>query len=172
MTAVSGSKVIAASRAGRPVPEGWVLDADGEATTDPNAQLTGGGSLELLGAPVAAHKGYGLALMVDVFGILGGNGSGIWQTTWPTWTQGQLFAAWRLDLFIDPGDFLAEMRRVADYVHGVPAKPDATVLLPGERRAASRIERAEHGVPLGDELVAALRQLAYETGAKFPEPAG
>ncbi len=172
MSAVSGSKVIAANRAGRTVPEGWLLDADGNPTTDPGAMLRGDGSLELLGSPVAPHKGYGLALMVDVLGIVAGNGSGVWQTTSPTWTQGQFFAAWRPDLFIDPADFLAEMRRLADYVHTVPAKPGASVLLPGERRAASRTERTRLGVPLPDDLVARLEQLASETAVEFPAPVG
>jgi L-2-hydroxycarboxylate dehydrogenase (NAD+) len=169
MTAASGSKVIAARLARKTVPDGWVVDAGGNPTNDPNAQCEGG-ALELLGGEVARHKGYGLALMIDVLGILSGNGSGIWQSGRPTWTQGQWFAAWRIDLFIDPDEFLAEMRRVADYVHAVPAKPGATVQLPGERRAACRIERGEQGIPLADELVAQLEQLAAETGVPFPAP--
>jgi LDH2 family malate/lactate/ureidoglycolate dehydrogenase len=172
MTGVSGSKVIAASREGRRVPEGWVLDADGNPTTDPDALMSGTGGLELLGAPVAAHKGYGLALMVDALGILAGNGSGIWQGSGGKWTQGQWFAAWRIDLFLDPDEFAAELRRVADYVHDVPAKPGATVQLPGERRAACRIERAQLGIPLSERLVGQLQQLASETGVEFPAPAG
>jgi L-2-hydroxycarboxylate dehydrogenase (NAD+) len=169
MTAASGSKVIAARLAGRPVPEGWVVDAEGNPTTDPNAHWPGGGALELLGGAVARHKGYGLALMVDVLGILSGNGPGFLQPV-GAWRQGQWFAAWRVDLFVDPDEFLAEMRRLADHVHGVPAQPGATPQLPGERRAACRIERAEHGIPLADELVAQLQQLATETGVPFPAP--
>jgi LDH2 family malate/lactate/ureidoglycolate dehydrogenase len=169
MTAASGSKVIAARLAGRTVPDGWVVDAGGNPTNDPNAQWEGG-ALELLGGEVARHKGYGLALMVDVLGILAGNGSGIWQSP-AAWTQGHWFAAWRVDLFVDPDEFLAEMRRVADYVHDIPARPGATVQLPGERRAACRAERAQEGIPLADELVAQLQQLASETGTAFPAPA-
>jgi LDH2 family malate/lactate/ureidoglycolate dehydrogenase len=170
LTAASGSKVFAAGREGRSVPEGWVVDAAGEPATDPNA-FWDGGALELLGGQVAGHKGYGLALMVDVLGILAGNGSGVGQAdASPTWTQGQWFAAWRVDLFDDPEAFLAEMRRLADHVHGVPARPGATVLLPGERRAACRAERAQLGVPLQEGLVAQLRELAAETGTDFPDP--
>jgi LDH2 family malate/lactate/ureidoglycolate dehydrogenase len=172
LTAASGSKVIAAHSAGRPVPEGWVVDADGNPTDDPTVSRSGGG-LDLLGGSVAGHKGYGLALMVDALGILSGNGSGIWQAAYsPEWSQGQWFAAWRVDLFIDPEAFLAEMRRVADYVHEVPARPGATVVLPGERRAACRAERAALGIPLATETVAGLQELAAETGVLFPQPIG
>src|SRR5262249_25488428 len=123
VTAASGSKVIAAHLARRAVPEGWVVDAGGNPTTEPAVSRSGGG-LDLPGGPVAGHKGYGLALMVDALGILAGNGSGIWQAAYsPEWSQGQWFAAWQVDLFIDREAFLAEMQRVADYVHQVPAQP-------------------------------------------------
>jgi LDH2 family malate/lactate/ureidoglycolate dehydrogenase len=164
--------VIAAHQAGCPVPDAWVVDADGNPTNDPAASRSGGG-LDLLGGPVAGHKGYGLALMVDALGILSGNGSGIWQAAYsPEWSQGQWFAAWRVDLFLDPEAFLAEMQRVADYVHQVPARPGATVVLPGEGRAARRSERAALGIPLAADTVAGLQQLAAETGLAFPKPIG
>jgi LDH2 family malate/lactate/ureidoglycolate dehydrogenase len=166
MTAVSGSKVMAASRAGRSIPEGWLVDAGGNPTTDPDALWDGGG-LELLGGPIAGHKGYGLALMVDVLGILAGNGSGLWQAP-ASWTQGQWFAAWRADLFLDPEDFQAQMQRMAGAIHGVPTQAGATALLPGERRAASRAQRARRGVPIDDDVVAQLQQVASETGVPFP----
>jgi LDH2 family malate/lactate/ureidoglycolate dehydrogenase len=168
LTAASGSKVLSARAAGESVPEGWVVGADGEPTTDPGASLSGGG-LELLGGTVAGHKGYGLALMVDTLGILAGNGSGIWQGAYsPSWSQGQWFAAWRIDLFVEVDDFLHEMRRVADYVHEVPARPGARILLPGERRAACRAERKAMGIPLSDRVVAQLMELSSETGVPFP----
>ena len=169
MTAVSGSKVIAARLAGDSIPEGWVLDAEGNPTTDPQVAFAAGG-LELLGGAVARHKGYGLGLMIDTLGILAGNGSGIWQRGTPTWTQGQWFAAWRVDLFTEPDAFLLEMRRVADYVHETPARRGATVALPGERRAASRLERTRHGVPIEDGLAGRLRELGEQTGVRFPAP--
>src|SRR5690242_9664576 len=36
---VAGGKVSAAHVLGKPIPEGWVVDADGRATTDPEAFL-------------------------------------------------------------------------------------------------------------------------------------
>ena len=169
MTAVSGSKVAAARHAGDLVPEGWVVDADGTPSTDPGASRSGGG-LELLGGQVAGHKGFGLALMVDALGMLAGNGSGIWQAAYsPDWSQGQWFAAWRVDLFIDAQEFGAEMRRVADHIAGAGTKPGFRVLLPGARRAACRTERASRGIPLADEVVEPLRRLASEMGVTFPE---
>jgi LDH2 family malate/lactate/ureidoglycolate dehydrogenase len=169
MTATSGSRVLLAGLAGESVPEGWVVDASGEPTTAPVLNRSGGG-LELLGGRVAGHKGFALALMVDALAILSGNGSGIWQSVDSTgWSQGQWFAAWRVDLFVDPADFAAELRRVAEYVHETPVKSGVSLVLPGERRAACRASRAQQGIPLADDLVLDLRRLASETGAEFPE---
>lgn len=170
MTAVSGSRVNVARQDGLAVPEGWVVDANGEPSTDPAVSRSGGG-LELLGGRVAGHKGYALALMIDTLGILAGNGSGIWQRGAPgTWTQGQWFAAWRVDLFLDPAEFRAELLRLAEYLHAVPTRSGGRLALPGERRAACRVERSAAGIPLRPAVVEELRQLAAETGVPFPEP--
>jgi LDH2 family malate/lactate/ureidoglycolate dehydrogenase len=172
MTTASGGKVLLARRAGQPVPEGWLLDAAGHATTDPTA-LGEGGSFDLLGGEAARHKGYGLALMVDALSMLAGGGSGLWQSTGgPTgdWVHGQWFAVWRLDLFIDPDEFAAEMRRVADHVRDVPSTTGERVLLPGQRRANCRADRIAHGIPLPQGTVERLEVLGSEVGAAFPDP--
>ena len=176
MTAVSGSRVLAASAVGEEVPEGWVVDAEGIPTTDPDV-LRAGGALEPLGGQVAGHKGFGLALMVDALCILSGTGSGLWQTSAlekePHWRQGQWFAAWRIDLFLDPAEFAEEMQRVATHLHGVRTTAGETrAVLPGERRAACRLDRLAHGVPIMDYAVAGLQLLAAETRCTFPEPLG
>lgn len=168
MTATSGTRVMEARQSGRPIPEGWAVDADGQPTTDPSVVGNGGGLLPL-GGLVAGHKGYGLALMVDALAILAGSGSGLWQRYTPEWAQGQWFAAWRVDLFLDPEEFRAEMQRVADHIHDEPGT-DGPVLIPGERRAACRVERSSSGIPLPRALVAELEDLGGRTGVAFPAP--
>ena len=76
----------------------------------------------------------------------------------------------RLDLFTDPAEFAAEMRRVADYVHEVPSTTGDRVLLPGERRAGCRAERTANGIPLPEKTVAALQSLGSEIDIEFPDP--
>lgn len=60
-TVVARTKVRAAAKEGRTIPEGWALDADGNPTTDAAAALEG----TLL--PIGGYKGYGLSLFVDLF---------------------------------------------------------------------------------------------------------
>jgi len=60
LSVVARGKVMAASKRGEAIPEGWALDADGNPTTDPKAAL--GGSM----VPMGEAKGAALALMVEV----------------------------------------------------------------------------------------------------------
>src|SRR5438094_7299080 len=68
------------------MPPGWAVDKTGRGTEDPHAVLDalskrlGGGILPLggEGEEHAGHKGYGLALMVDVLsGVLSGAATGL-----------------------------------------------------------------------------------------------
>ena len=71
---VSFGKIQLALAHGQPIPDGWAIGADGRSTEDPVAAA--GGALLPLGSDreLGSHKGYGLALMVDVLcGALSGN---------------------------------------------------------------------------------------------------
>ena len=66
-------KIEVAARAEKPVPEGWVIDAEGQPMSDPEPILAGleGGAAALLplggaGEEMAGYKGYGLATMVEI----------------------------------------------------------------------------------------------------------
>src|SRR5690606_22443148 len=66
-SAVAYGKIEIARRKKTPIPEGWAIDRDGNATTDPEAMIGGGAQLPL-GSDYehGGHKGYCLAAMVDV----------------------------------------------------------------------------------------------------------
>lgn len=67
-SAVALGRITMANAAGKPIPEGWAVDADGNPATDPAAAL--GGALVSAGG----HKGWGLGLMVEMLaaGLTGG----------------------------------------------------------------------------------------------------
>ena len=70
-SAVAAGKLAVATARNAPIPEGWLLDKDGNQTTDPGA-LRQGGVMLPLGGP-EGHKGYGLSATVEIFsGILTG----------------------------------------------------------------------------------------------------
>lgn len=72
-------------RRGKPIPEAWATDSKGHPTTDPGLVLKnvkeklGGGLLPVGGVveETGGHKGYGMAMIVEIFtGILSGGAFG------------------------------------------------------------------------------------------------
>ncbi len=168
VTAAAGTKVIVARREGRQVPPGWIVDAEGRPTTDPDAYA----GLLLLGAGPegGGHKGFGLGLVVDLLaGLLSGTGAGIHQTFGPQWRIGYWLAAISIEAFLEPAAFDQEMLRLVDAVHAVPPAAGASgVLLPGERGAAVRADREAQGIPLDTAVANACRDAGLRRGLPFP----
>jgi (2R)-3-sulfolactate dehydrogenase (NADP+) len=153
-TATARVNVIAAARSGGPIPEGWAIDVDGHPTTDPQAALAG------TMAPAAGHKGYALALLVDV--LVAGLGAANWSFEASSLLDdsggppgvGQCFIA------IDPARCAPGFaQRVAKLAQAIHAQEGAR--LPGEGRAEHAAHAATHGIEVPDELVAELRALAH-----------
>ncbi|MGH8870209.1 MAG: Ldh family oxidoreductase [Actinomycetes bacterium] len=137
-------KVRAAAQEGRTVPEGAVLRADGQTTDDPSVFLEGG-LLAPLGYPLAAHKGFGLALVVDVLsGVLSGAGFGQAMTT-PT--PGIFFWALDIEAFMPREEFLQRMDSQLDQIKQGERLPGVSELfLPGERGQRRHAELTARGV--------------------------
>ena len=65
---VADGKVFLASALGESIPEGWIVDEQGRPATDPST-FPAKSTLTL----IAAHKGYGLALIAKILsGVLPG----------------------------------------------------------------------------------------------------
>lgn len=153
-TATARVNVIAAAQAGGPIPEGWAIDLQGRPTTDPQAALAG------TMAPAAGHKGYALALLVDVLvaGIGGANwsfeASSLLDDSGGPPGVGQCFIA------IDPARSAPGFApRIARLAQAIEEQEGAR--LPGKGRADHAAHAAIHGVEVPDALMAELHALAY-----------
>jgi L-2-hydroxycarboxylate dehydrogenase (NAD+) len=173
-------KIEMALRKGEKIPEGWAMDDRGYGTTDP-ADVMAGGALLPLGSDRerGGHKGYGLAIMVDLLsGALSGANWGPFAPSFavaqavPTRSVGKgighFFGAMRIDGFIDADVFKSQ---VDDYVRvfraAKPAPGTTGPLLPGDpEREAERIRR-DNGVPLILPVVEELRAISKSTGVPF-----
>ena len=154
-TATARVNVIAAARSGGPIPEGWAIDVEGRPTTDPQAALAG------TMAPAAGHKGYALALLVDV--LVAGLGGANWSFEASSLLDdaggppgvGQCFIA------IDPArcapGFAQRIARLAQAIH-----EQEGARLPGTGRAQHAARATNHGVDVPDALLAELRALARQ----------
>lgn len=136
-SAVALGKVELQHRKGEQIPEGWAINAEGKVVTDPQEVLDGGALLPLGGtAETSGYKGYGLAMMVDLFcGVLSGACYGSNVRSWLNVTDpanlGQCFVAINPAAFA-PG-FNDRMQGLMDQARAqVPANPAFDVLVPGD----------------------------------------
>ncbi len=144
-----------------PMPEGWMIDRQGQPLTD--AKRASEGFL----VPVGGPKGYGLALM---FGLLAGTlngaafGRDIVNYTVDSKTPsntGQVIVALDIATFADVDAFKQNVDELWEVMKSSPTLPGVDeVRLPGEHSAQLYRERMAHGVPLGPELRKVLDELA------------
>jgi ureidoglycolate dehydrogenase (NAD+) len=166
LSMVARAKIRNAAKRGEAIPPTWATDREGNPTTDPKAALDG----FLL--PIGGHKGYGLALIVDLFaGLLSG---AAYLTRVSSWSENPeapqdlghfffLFDAARLG----PPEWLAgRMRDFAAILHDTPpADPAAPVLLPGEIELDRLDRHRRDGIALDPVLLAKLEALAARASA-------
>ncbi len=147
-TVVARQKVVVAAKRGEPLPEGLVLDRDGGPLTDPRRFLEEGGLLAPLGTPHAAHKGFGLALLVDALGgVLSG---GAFAQGVADGAPGSFLWALDVEAFMPRAQFEARVDALVDEVKGGERVDGVDELLvPGERGARRHRELTALGrVPL------------------------
>lgn len=179
-TTVAAGKVKVHKLNHRPLPPGWVVDGTGGAVTDPEEAFKyvferAEGGITPLGGPreVGGHKGYGLAVMVH---ILGGTLSGASFSPIRNRTQkpsdphniGHFFLAIDPRAFRAEGEFEDDLDQVIDVLHNArPADPAQPVLVAGDPEMATRSERLRDGVPVPDDLIAQLREVASRAAVPF-----
>jgi LDH2 family malate/lactate/ureidoglycolate dehydrogenase len=75
ISAAAQGKLMVARAEHEPIPEGWILDAEGRSTTDVEAYFAGGALL-----PFAAHKGHALSVIVELMAVGLGGGDSVPKT--------------------------------------------------------------------------------------------
>lgn len=151
---VAKSEITLHAREGKPIPEGWAYDSDGNPTTDPEAALTG------TMAPAGGYKGFGTGLMVELFAAvlagatLGKDASPFAGTAGGPPATGQFFIA------LDPASFSGAgfASRMTDLAAAITDQPGAR--LPGQRRLENRRRNlAAGGVEVDDALIGRIQAI-------------
>ena len=161
VSVVARAKIRDALKAGKPIPDTWATDRDGRPTTDPKAALDG----FLL--PIGGYKGYGLALIVDLFaGLLSGAAYLTHVQTWidaPDKPQdlGHFFFLIDTRKLGSPSWLVERMDDFARILHSTPPS-DASrpVLVPGEIELDNLERHRRDGIPIEAELREKLARLA------------
>jgi len=178
--AAAYGKIEMARRRGKPIPQGWGIDNQGRGTTNPD-DIVAGGALLPLGSDRerGGHKGYGLAIMVDVLcGALGGANWGPFTPPFALRQEiparsvgkgiGHFFGAMRIDGFIEADEF---KRQIDDFVRTFratkPAPGTDGPLIPGDPEREAEKVRSKEGVPLIMPVVEELRIISKKIGIPF-----
>lgn len=168
-------------RLGKPIPTGWATDERGMPTTDPGSlvkTMRGGsrkGGISPLGGHSeehGGHKGYGLALLVDVLSAVL-PGALYANAVYPKKEDGSnlpsgighFFAAIRVDAFRPLDEFKASMD---DLQHRLKQAPKADgqerIYIHGEKEFEQAERRKKDGIPLNARVMADLARVAGELG--------
>jgi LDH2 family malate/lactate/ureidoglycolate dehydrogenase len=157
-------------RRGERLPLGWMIDALGRPTTDPGDFFRKTGNLLPLGGE-AGHKGYGLAIAVEVLaGILGR--AGYSRVPVPAYNNGLFTIVIDISRFLSVEDFTAEVRALIDYLKSCPRSPGTSeILYPGEQAARTRQRRLLEGIEIDAETWRHLQVVAQERNVQVPPSA-
>src|ERR1700744_1562582 len=165
---VARGNVIAASKKNEAIPQGWALDRQGQPTTDAKEALLG----TIL--TMAGHKGYALALMVEVFSsILSGAAVGpgigsMYKDLDRPQNVGHFFCLLNIAAFLDPEEFRQRIDETIDQLKASKRRPGVDeILIPGERSARNAALNETRGIAINDETLAELAQWSKDLQVPF-----
>jgi uncharacterized oxidoreductase len=154
---------------GTPVPPGWLLDSEGQPTTDPSVLYqTPSGSILPMGGD-QSYKGFGLALVLDLLagGLTGGE---VCHAGAPPARGNNI-----VFVILDPEHFAGRTRLIdqagalSEFVRSSKRVTDEEpIRLPGDPERAAFVERSELGIPLDPNHWSKLTTLAQQLGVAVP----
>ena len=164
-SAVAAGKINLAIAKGASIPTGWIVDKDGNPTTNPNDFKTGGVLLPLGGEE--GHKGYGLSAMIEILSaLLPGLGFGVDPSG--RHNDGCFIACFNVEAFRPLETFKKEVTDFAHYLKATkPQKGFKEVLYPGEVEWLREQDRTKNGIEVDDKTWAQFEQIAGKHGLKI-----
>ena len=153
-SAAANGKLEIAQRSGKPVPDGWIQDKDGQPSTDPH-ELKKGGSFLPLGSDRdhGSHKGFGLSATVDILSaVLSGANYGPWVPPFVAFLEpsdnpvgegiGHFLGAMRVDGFRPVDEFKSHLDNwIERFKLATPISPEQGVIIPGEPELIAEKQR-------------------------------
>ncbi len=154
---VAQGRVAAAARAGQPIPGGWAIGRDGAVTDDADEAMRN----SVL--PMAGHKGFGLAFMIDVLSACL-SGAQVSSEMVEEAGVGHLMVAIDISAAAGSDAYGERLRRLIEAVHVAPRAPGTEpFMIPGEREHRVAAER-DGLIPIDDPTRELLDGLAADCG--------
>ena len=169
MSKVAAGKLVIAAEAGKKIPEGLILTKDGKPTTDPGEIWH-----DAVMLPFGEHKGYGLAVMVEMMtGVLGMAGMMAGVHSWNTQPgrdadTGHSFVVVNPEFFGGGDAFRSRIDEMVDELKACPpCDGSSEVLYPGELEWRREAKALADGVELPAASVAELARAAQMAGVEL-----
>lgn len=165
---VARGNIIAAQKRGQPIPEGWALDKHGTPTTDAQEALLG------TVLTMAGHKGYALALMVEVFSsilsraAIGPEIGSMYKDMDRSQGVGHFFCLFNIAAFLDTDEFRRRIDETIDRIKSSKKRPGVEeIFVPGERSARNALVNEAQGISVSNETLAELEQWCARLNIPF-----
>jgi len=179
-TPIARGKLAIAAKKGEKIPFGWVQDADGMPSNDPDI-ITRGGSMVTLGGTIqhGSHKGYALSAIVDILSaVLSGANFGPFCPPSLAYLPvkeekvgegtGHFFGAMRIDGFQKPEVFKSQMDLwIETFRNAKPAKGCERVLIPGDIEREKEVFIRREGINVIEPVQKEVKEIADELGIDF-----
>jgi LDH2 family malate/lactate/ureidoglycolate dehydrogenase len=167
-SAVARGNIISAAKKNEPIPLGWALDPNGEPTTDAQQALLG------TVLTMAGHKGYALALMVEMLSsVLSGAAIGpeigsMYKDLDRKQNVGHFFCLLHIDAFMDIAEFINRTDATVDALKAGRKMPGVSeILVPGERSARVAEENEKRGIPTSPETLKEIADWCSRLAVEF-----
>jgi uncharacterized oxidoreductase len=161
---VAEGKIRVALNRGDLLPDGWIIDHEGQPTNDPSdfSEEPYGAILPLGG--VVAHKGTALSLMVEVLGGLM-SGLGCANGSRTMISNGVFLNVYDIDHFADRDDYYDEFESLITHVKSSRLAPGVSeILIPGEPEFRCAAVREKEGIELDETTWARIVEEAELAG--------
>jgi len=181
-TVVTRGKIEVYNRLGKALPEGWAVDNTGASAHDAASFLhdtlhrIGGGILPLggMGEEFGGHKGYGLAIMVDILcAVLAGApfGADVVDTEASSARVSHFFGAIKIGAFREPSEFRRDMdAMLRNLRETAPATGEDRVWFAGEKEFEEERRHIESGIPILEKTYEQLCSIGDKYGIPPPPP--
>ncbi len=159
---VAWGKMNVLAKAGQKMPLDWATDLDGKPTDDPEVGMKG------LMLPLGDHKGYGLALFIELIcAVL--TGGAFDHEIKNEQNYSHFFMAIDTEAFLPVATLRARVAGLAHLFHkSEPLQEGGRIYLPGEIEEETKKQRLAEGIPMLEAVVAELTALGAELGVPFP----
>jgi uncharacterized oxidoreductase len=159
---VAEGKIRVMLHRGEKIPLGWIIDKDGNPSSNPEDYYNGGAILPL-GGDDAGHKGFGLGLAIEALcGVLAGAGCAYMETKRG---NGVFFEVININEFMPVEEFKNKVTDLLKAMKSSKPRPGfKEVIIPGEPEYLTERLRLEKGIQIPERTWEEIRSIAEKFG--------